>query len=98
MLRLVGLWAMPDDQDAFDRDYLGSHFPRLDQLAGSLGSKTSRCIDGPYLRMTEILFRTIEDVHAALETEFGKQVLNDAAALAEKYGIRLEVLIVAEDN
>ena len=26
MLRLIGLWAMPDDQDAFDRDYLGHIF------------------------------------------------------------------------
>ena len=98
MLRLVGLWSMPDDQDAFDRDYLGSHFPQLDGLAGSLGSKTSRCIDGPYIRMTEVLFRTIEDVHGALDTELGKRVLNDATALAQKYGIRLEVLVVAEAN
>jgi uncharacterized protein (TIGR02118 family) len=98
VLRLVGLWSMPEDKDAFDREYLGSHFPQLDGLAGSLGTKTSRCIDGPYLRMTEVSFRTIEDVHDALETDLGKRVLNDATALAQKYGIRLEVLVVAETN
>lgn len=98
MLRLVGLWTEPDDQDAFDREYLGSHFPQLDGLAGAQATKTSRCIDGPYFRMTEIVFRSLDDVHTALETELGKKVLDAATALAEKYGIRLEVLVVAEAN
>jgi hypothetical protein len=94
----VGLWAEPDDHNAFDREYLGSHYPQLDGLAGSLGTKTSRCIDGPYFRMTEVSFRTLDDVHAALEAELGKKVLETAAALAEKYGTRLEVLVVADSD
>jgi hypothetical protein len=96
MLRLVGLWTEPDDVDAFEREYLGSHFPRLDGLALAKGSKTSRCIDGPYFRMTEISFHTLDDVHAALDSPTGKEVLAGAEALADKYGIRLDVLVLAE--
>jgi hypothetical protein len=48
--------------------------------------------------MTEVSFRTLDDVHAALEAELGKKVLETAAALAEKYGTRLEVLVVADSD
>ena len=96
MLRLVGLWTEPADNDAFDHDYLGTHFPRLQSLSGAQGTKTSRCIEGPYFRMTEISFTTLDDVNRALDTDVGRKILADANALAEKYGIRLDVLVVAE--
>jgi hypothetical protein len=96
VLRLVGLWTRPDDVDAFEREYLGSHFPRLDKLAAAQGSKSSRCIDGPYFRMTEISFLTLDDIHAALDAPTGKEVLDAAQTLAAKYGVRLDVLVVAE--
>jgi len=94
-MRLIGLWGEPDDVDAFEREYLGSHFPRLAGLRGSEGAVTSRCIDGPYFRMTEVIFGSLDDIHAALEDSAGQQVLSDAGALAEKFGVRLEVLVVS---
>jgi uncharacterized protein (TIGR02118 family) len=95
VLRLVGLWTEPDDIDAFEREYLGSHVPKLDDLEGNDGVRTARCIDGPYFRMTEIMFHTLDQIHAALETDIGRQILADARALADKYGIKLDVLVVA---
>jgi uncharacterized protein (TIGR02118 family) len=95
---LVGLWTQPDDVDAFDREYLGSHVPRVQGLLAAQGTTTSRCIDGPYYRMTEVTFHTLDDIHAALEAPSGKAVLDDATKLAEKYGIRLDVLVVAEST
>ena len=94
-MRLIGLWTEPDDVDAFEREYLGSHFPRLEGLRGSEAAVTSRCIDGPYFRMTEVVFRSLDDIHAALEDSAGQQVLADAGALAEKFGVRLEVVVVS---
>lgn len=96
MVRLVGLWTQPADVEAFEREYLGSHFPSLDGLAKSQGAKTSRCIDGAYFRMTEVAFRDLDDIQGALATETGKQVRANADQLAEKFGITLEVLVVAE--
>ena len=98
MLRLVGLWTEAADVDAFDREYLGSHFPQVQSLAGARGATTCRCIDGPYFRMTEVLFHSLDDIHTALEATAGKQLLDDASTLAQKYGIRLDVLVVAEAN
>lgn len=96
MVRLVGLWTEPADIDAFEREYLGSHYPQLRRLANAQGSKTSRCLDGPYFRMTEVNFTSIDDIHAALQADLGKEILASARALADKFGIRLDVLVVAE--
>lgn len=96
MVRLVGLWSAPGDVEAFEREYLGSHFPSLETLAKSQGAKTSLCIDGSFHRMTEVAFRDLDDINAALATDAGKQVRSNADDLAAKYGVTLEVLVVAE--
>ena len=95
-LRLIGLWTEPEDVDAFEHDYLGSHFPRLHGLANVEAVYTSRCIDGPYYRITELTFHSIDEIHAALATEEGTTILEQANTLAQKYGNRLEVLVVAD--
>lgn len=97
-MRLIGLWSEPEDIDAFEHDYLGSHFPRLNGLVNVEAVKTSRCIDGPYYRMTELTFRSLDDMQSALDTDEGRTILEQAHALAQKYGNRLEVLVVAEAN
>ena len=96
----VGLPALSEvlrmyDVDAFEREYLGSHFPRLEGLRGNEGAVTSRCIDGPYFRMTEVVFQSLDDIHSALEDAAGQQILTDARALADKFGVRLDVLVVS---
>ena len=96
MVRLIGLWSKPADIDAFEHDYLGSHFPRLHGLAGSQAAVTSRCIEGPYFRMTEVSFVSTDDINTALDTDLGKEILAGARGLAQKYGVQLEVLVVAE--
>ena len=98
VLRLVGLWTEPEDVDAFDREYLGSHLPRVHGLLAAQATTTSRCINGPYYRMTEVAFRSLDDINAALEASTGKALLDDAAKLAQKYGMRLDVLVVAESS
>ena len=97
-MRLVGLWTSPADVEAFEREYLGSHVPKLQRLAKSRGVRTSRCIDGPFFRLTEVDFNSLDDIHAAMEDEVGRQVIADANALAAKFGVRLDVLVVAEPS
>ena len=94
-MRLVGLWTAPTDVEAFEREYLGSHVPKLQQLANQRSVQTSRCIDGPYFRVTEVEFDDIDDIHTALDDDVGRRVLVDANALAAKFGVRLEVLVIA---
>jgi uncharacterized protein (TIGR02118 family) len=95
-MRLVGLWTQPADADAFEREYLGSHLPKLEALPAHKGVRSARCIDGPFFRMTEVEFASIDDIHAALQGELGGQVLADANALATKFGVRLDVVVVAD--
>ena len=97
-MRLVGLWTQPADVDAFEREYLGSHLPKLHSLPANTGVHSARCIDGPFFRMTEVEFASLDDIHAALEGELGAQVLADAGALATKFGVRLDVLVVADQT
>jgi hypothetical protein len=92
----VGLWSEPADIDAFEREYLGAHFPQLAHFDKSTGTRTSRAFDGPYFRMTEVMFDSTDDIRAALSTDTGEQILHGARALEEKYGVRLDVMIVAD--
>ena len=41
-------------------------------------------------------FPSLDQIHTALDTDIGRQVLADANALAEKFGLTLDVLVVAE--
>ena len=95
-MRLIGLWTAPDDVDAFEREYLGSHFPRLRSLRHAEGTSTARCIDGPYFRMTEVTFQSLDDIHDALDDATGRKILSDAKALAGKFGVELQVLVVSD--
>src|SRR5271156_515990 len=96
MLRLIGLWTEAGDIDAFERDYLGSHLPLVRTLPSSQGATSSRCLDGPYFRMTEVTFSSKDDLDAALAGDIGANVLAAATALQDKYGVRLDILVVAD--
>ena len=98
MLRLVGLWTEPADVDAFEREYLGSHVPKLQGLPACRDVRTARCIDGPFFRMTEVHFESLDAIHAALDAAAGREILVEANALAAKFGIRLDVVVVAEST
>ena len=96
MLRLVGLWTEPADVDAFEREYLGSHVPKLQRLPLRREVRTARCLDGPFFRLTEVVFESLDDIHAALDSDVGRGILSEAEALATKFGVRLDVMVVAE--
>jgi hypothetical protein len=98
MVRLVGLWTEPADIDAFEREYLGAHFPQLARLDHATGTRTSRTFDGPYFRMTEVMFDNIDAIHSALAADPGDTVLKAARALEAKYGVRLDVMVVADPS
>jgi uncharacterized protein (TIGR02118 family) len=98
MLRLIGLWTEAADIDAFERDYLGTHLPLVRGLPNAQAVTSSRCLDGAYFRMTEVSFSSKEDLDAALSSDVGTTVLAAATVLQEKYGVRLEILVVADSS
>lgn len=96
VVRLVGLWTEPTDVDAFRQEYLTAHFPLLDRLENALDATIANCIRGGYYQMTEVSFTNLEDMEAALETDLGKHIVTSAQELADKFGVRLEILVVEE--
>jgi uncharacterized protein (TIGR02118 family) len=96
MLRLMGLWTAPADVEAFEREYLGVHVPKLQRLPACRDVRTARCLDGPFFRVTEVLFDNLDDIHGALRAEAGRGIQSEAESLAGKFGVHLDVLVVAE--
>jgi uncharacterized protein (TIGR02118 family) len=96
VVRLVGLWTEPTDVEAFEQEYLTAHFPLLDRLENALDATIARCVEGSYFQMTEVSFTNIEDMEAALETDLGRHIVSSAQELADKFGVKLEILVVEE--
>lgn len=72
-VKLVVLYTQPDDADAFDQHYLGTHIPLVDTIPGLERTETGKvqaAIDGgekTYYRVTELYFAD----QAALQAGFG---------------------------
>jgi hypothetical protein len=96
VVRLVGLWTEPTDVEAFRDEYLTAHFPLLDRLDNALDATIALCVRGSYFQITEVSFTNLEDMEAALETDLGKHVITSAEELADKFGVKLEILVVEE--
>jgi hypothetical protein len=48
--------------------------------------------------MTEVMFESLDDIQSALSAASGGDVLTGARALEEKYGVQLDVLVVADPS
>jgi hypothetical protein len=59
---------------------------------------SSRRIGGAYFRMTEASFASKEDLDAALNDDIGINLVAAARSLEESYGVRLEILVVADPS
>ena len=61
-VKLVVLYTQPDDADAFDQHYAGTHMPLVDKIPGLQRTETGKvaaAIDGgekTYYRVTELYF------------------------------------------
>jgi uncharacterized protein (TIGR02118 family) len=72
-VKLVVLYTQPDDADAFDEHYAGTHMPLVDKIPGLDRTETGKigaAIDGgekTYYRITELYFPD----QAALQAGFG---------------------------
>jgi uncharacterized protein (TIGR02118 family) len=81
-VKLVVLYTRPDDPDAFDRRYFGTHMPLVNVVPGLQHAETGRLVaalDGgeqSYYRVTELYFTD----RAALEAAFGSDEGKAAAA------------------
>jgi uncharacterized protein (TIGR02118 family) len=100
-VKVVVLYTQPDDAEAFDQHYLGTHMPLVSDIPGLLRAESGRLVaaaDGgekTYFRIAELYFADQEALSAALGSEQGTAVATDYAKIAPP-GSRLFIASVDE--
>ncbi|MGH3219115.1 MAG: EthD family reductase [Streptosporangiaceae bacterium] len=87
-VKLVVLYTHPDDPDAFDRYYFGTHVPLVTVIPGLQRAETGRLVaalDGgeqTYYRVAELYFADQAALEAAFGSEEGKATAADYQQIA----------------
>jgi uncharacterized protein (TIGR02118 family) len=87
-VKLVVLYAQPDDPDAFDKHYLGVHGPLVEKIPGLQrfeGARLVAAADGgelTYFRIAELWFADQDALQVALGTDEGKATAADYQQIA----------------
>ncbi len=95
-VKLVVLYTQPDDAEAFDRHYSGTHMPLVTAIPGLQRTETGKLVaalDGgekTFYRVTELYFANQEAMGAAFGTDEGKATAADYQAIAP-HGSRMFV-------
>jgi uncharacterized protein (TIGR02118 family) len=97
MTTLVALWKQPADAAAFDEDYARSHVQLVQALPGLAAARTGRVVRGGYYRVAEMEFPDAEAMKAAMRSEEGKRMSEDARRLIQAFGTEVEMLTVESD-
>jgi uncharacterized protein (TIGR02118 family) len=100
-VKLVVLYTQPDDADAFDRHYFGSHMPLVDKIPGLLRTETGKvrtALDGgekTYYRITGLYFADQAALQAGFGSDEGKATAADYQQIAPA-GSRMFIVPVDE--
>ena len=87
-IKLVVMYAHPDDPAAFDEHYFGVHMPLVDKLPGLERTETTKvtaALDGgehTYYRITEMYFASQAALGAAFSSAEGKATAADYQKIA----------------
>jgi uncharacterized protein (TIGR02118 family) len=82
-VKLVVLCTQPDDAEAFDEYYLGTHMPMVHKVPGLQRAESGRLVtaldggDRTYHPVAELYFADRQAMEAALGTEEGKATGKD---------------------
>jgi uncharacterized protein (TIGR02118 family) len=87
-VKLVVLYTQPDDPDAFDEHYLGTHMPLVSAIPGLQRAEAGRLVtalDGgekTYHRITELYFADQDALGAAFGSPQGQATAADYQKIA----------------
>jgi uncharacterized protein (TIGR02118 family) len=87
-VKLVVLYAQPEDADAFDQHYLSVHVPLVAKIPGLLRAETGRIVsaaDGgeqTYYRVAGLYFADQQALGAGFATDEGKATAADYQKIA----------------
>jgi uncharacterized protein (TIGR02118 family) len=87
-VKLVVLYTRPDDAEAFDQHYAGTHMPLVAKLPGLVRTETGKigaALDGgekSFYRITELYFADQAGLQAAFGSDEGKATAADYQSIA----------------
>ncbi|MGN6793601.1 MAG: EthD family reductase [Streptosporangiaceae bacterium] len=87
-VKLVVLYTRPDDADAFEQHYAGTHMPLVDQIPGLQRTETGlvgAAADGgekTFYRITELYFADPDALQAGFGSDEGKATAADYQKIA----------------
>ena len=85
---LVVLYTHPDDPEAFDRHYFGTHLPLVDLIPGLQRVETGRFVaaidagEQTYYRVAELYFADQAELEAGFSSGQGKSTAADYQQIA----------------
>ena len=82
---LMVLWGKPEDRNAFDSDYLGTHLPLARDLPGLVGLRTRTLRSKHFSRCAELEFDDETALRAALASPAGQAVTADVQRLEQAH-------------
>lgn len=94
MPKLVALWTAPDDVAGFDADYTATHAVLAQKVPGVDFETSKAAMPGPYHRIAELKFASMEALQSALGSPEAAELMADGQRLQESFGNKLDVLIV----
>ncbi|HEX3907607.1 MAG TPA: EthD family reductase [Mycobacteriales bacterium] len=100
-VKLVVLYAQPDDPDAFDEHYLGIHGPLVHKVPGLQRFESARIVapadrgEATYCRIAELYFADQAALQAGLGSEEGAATAADYQQIAPS-GSRMFIATVDE--
>ena len=98
-VKLVVLYTQPDDAEAFDEHYLGTHMPMVHKVPGLQRAESGRLVtalDGgehTYYRVAELYFADRQAMDAGFGSDEGRATAKDYAKIAPP-GSRMFVEVV----
>ena len=95
MYKAIAVWTKPHDTDAFEKEYAEVHNPLVAPLPHLKSYETDKVMDGPFYRVAQMTFETLEDLQAAFGSEAGQALVGDARRMESAYGNHLDVCVVA---
>ena len=104
MMKLTALYTTPKDPAAFEEHYLSQHAPLVDAIPGLLRQETAVGVGSPdgsapaYYRQADLYFPDMDTLGAGFASEQGRATAADAAALAERTGCTLTLVVNAIDG
>ena len=87
-VKVVIIYPRPHDEEAFERAYIEEHVPLVEsKLKGLTRLVLTRVTGSPQgkiaaYRIAEVYFSSMDDLHAIIESDGGKEVLAHAQSIS----------------